>query len=49
MVAFSPRWRGEEVRAYGFSEDGESLAVAVGSHTVEVYSRATVQERAGEQ
>lgn len=48
MVPFSPRWPGEEIRAYGFADSGESLAVAVGSHTVEVYTRVEREKDAGE-
>lgn len=36
---FSPRWRGELLRAFGFSESGRCLAVAVGAHTLELYAR----------
>ena len=30
---------GEEARAFGFSDSGQVLAVAVASHTVELYAR----------
>lgn len=36
---FSPRWQGEPVRAFSFSPSGRSLAVAVSSHTLELYTR----------
>jgi hypothetical protein len=39
QVQFSPRWSGEELRAFGFSDSGKHVAVAVGSHTVELYKR----------
>jgi len=39
---FAPRWVGEELRAFGFSESGLTVAVAVGSHTLELYGRSIV-------
>jgi hypothetical protein len=41
-IAFSPRWEGEPLRGFGFSDSGRSIAVGVGGHTVELYGRDIV-------